>query len=276
MNAFAPLITESDTLTTRDRFERFVRWTLERELPQCAAFLSAPEREVFVRDGLLLPEVTGAARDRHIRALWRGAEGWMSRWVAERAEQFELRGMAPQVLVAGTGFGTHAMLFSSMGAGVIGTEGGADRIDAAMRRLEFFTRDTGTMLDLRYERTDLMRPWSRRYDAIWVDDVLWHLHPMQAFIDEALRRITPGGVMVVSVVNGEHRANRRALGSFPPWMLRQIFEERGFRVVHHELFWDYAQGLPDAIYEGIVAPLQRRRMLARYLGRRQLFVAAVR
>ena len=53
-----------------------------------------------------------------------------------------------------------------------------------------------------------MRPWSRRYDAIWVDDVLWHLHPMQAFIDEVRRRLTPGGVIVASVVNGAHHANK--------------------------------------------------------------------
>jgi len=276
MNAYAPIFSEPDPRTPRERFDRFVRWTLDRELPRCAAFLSEGERDLFVRDGMLLPPVKGAECDRQIRALWRGPEGWMARWVAERAEQFALRGMAPQLLDAGSGFGSHAMLFSAMGAGVVGTEAGADRLDSAMRRLEFYGQDTGQTLDLRYERADLMRPWSRRYDAIWVDDVLWHLHPMQAFIDEARRRLTPGGVIVGSVVNGAHRANRRALGSFPPWMLRKVFEERGFELVHHELLYDHAIGLPDVLYDGIVAPLQRRRMLGRYLGRRQFFVGAVR
>ncbi len=276
MNAVAPLLIEPDVQSPRERFERFVRWTLDHELSRCGAFLSEPERALFVRDGLLVPPARGAERDRHIRALWRGPAGWMSRWIAERAEQFALRGMPPQVLDAGAGFGSHSMLFSVMGAGVIGTEGGADHLDSAARRLECYTRDTRQALDLRYERADLMRPWSRRYDAIWVDDVLWHLHPMQAFIDEARRRLTPGGVLVASVVNGAHRANRRALGSYPPWLLRTMFEERGFRIVHHELLWDRASGLPDALYDGIVAPLQRRRIFGRHLGRRQMFVAAVR
>jgi SAM-dependent methyltransferase len=276
MNALAPILTESDALTARERFVRFVRWTLDRELPRCTEFMSEPDRDLFVRDGLLVPPATGADRDRHIRALWRGPEGWMSRWVAERAEQLALRGMSPQLLDAGAGFGTHAMLFSAMGAEVVGTECGADHLDTAMRRLEFYGDDTGVALDLRYERSDLMRPWSRRYDAIWVDDVLWHLHPMQAFIDEVRRRLTPGGVIVASVVNGSHHANCRTLGSFTPWTIRKIFEERGFRIVHHELLWDRTSGLPDAVYQGVVVPLQGHLMLGRYVGRRQLFVAAVR
>ena len=275
MSATVPILTEPQVLEPRERFDRFVRWTLDRELPRCPAFLTAPERALFVRDGLLVPPARGAECERQIRALWRGPAGWMSRWIAERAEQFALRGMSPQVLDAGAGFGSHAMLFSAMGAGVVGTERGADRLDTAARRLDFYAQDTGDSLDLRYERADLMRPWSRRYDAIWVDDVLWHLHPMQAFLDESRRRLTPGGVLVVSVVNGAHRANRKALGSYPPWLLRTMFEERGFRVIHHELLWDRASGLPDAIYEGFAAPLQRRRILGRYLGRRQMFVAGV-
>ena len=113
MNAFAPILSEPDALTARERFERFVRWTLDRELPRCTTFLSEPERDLLVRDGMLVPPVRRADCDRHIRALWRGAAGWMSRWVAERAEQFALRGMSPQLLDAGTGFGTHAMLFSA-------------------------------------------------------------------------------------------------------------------------------------------------------------------
>ncbi len=275
MSVIAPILTESEVLEPRERFDRFVHWTLDRELPRCAAFLSEAERALFVRDGLLVPPARGAECDRHIRALWRGPAGWMSRWIAERSEQFALRGMSPQVLDAGAGFGSHSMLFSAMGAGVVGTEAGADRLDTAARRLEFYAEDTGEALDLRYERADLMRPWSRRYDAIWVDDVLWHLHPMQAFIDEARKRLTPGGVLVADVVNGDHRANRKALGSYPPWMLRKMFEERGFRVIHHELMWDWASGFPDALYEGLAAPLQRRRMLGRYLGRRQMFVVGV-
>ena len=214
MSVFAPTLNGPEVLEPRERFDRFVRWTLDRELPRCAEFLTESGRALFVRDGLLVPPTRGAERDREIRALWRGPAGWMSRWIAERAEQFALRGMSPQVLDAGAGFGSHSMLFSAMGAGVVGTEGSADRLATAARRLEFYTENTGEALDLRYERADLMRPWSRRYDAIWVDDVLWHLHPMQAFIDEARRRLTPGGVLVASVVNGAHRANRKALGSY--------------------------------------------------------------
>ena len=75
MNAVAPILMEPDLQSPRERFERFVRWTVDHELPRCSAFLSEPERALFVRDGLLVPPARGADRDRHIRALWRGPAG---------------------------------------------------------------------------------------------------------------------------------------------------------------------------------------------------------
>ena len=60
---------------------------------------------------------------------------------------------------------------------------------------------------------------------------------------------------------------------FPPGELRALMQRHGLRVVHHELYWGGLGVLPDAIYSGLVAPLQRRWQLGVAIARRQLLVA---
>jgi SAM-dependent methyltransferase len=280
---------------TRLAFERFARWTIEVERPRAEAILPADEAAAFLAYYRDLPWPSETLRiRRYVRGLWRTEAGWVARRIAAFRER---HGRAPEALDAGSGFGTHAMLFAASGASVTGVDLRPDRLDAATRRLEAFRRDGGGALPVRYARADLTRAWPGTFDLVWVYNALSHIEPLDVFLDGVREHLRPGGVLVVGDLNGAHPGELRRLATvreevqqeyvapdgtrhayaverpFPPAELRELARRHGLDPVHHELYLFAVSRLPAALYHGIAEPLQRRWRWNQRLARRQLFVA---
>ncbi|MBI1799882.1 MAG: class I SAM-dependent methyltransferase [Candidatus Eisenbacteria bacterium] len=276
---------------TRKAFETFIRWTIEVERPEGATFLPEGEREAFLGYYRDLPAAGDEARiRRYLRGFWRSEAGWAARWLAARER--------PRVMDAGSGFGTYSMLYAAVGAEVVGADLRPDRLDAAERRLRHHAESTGSRWPVRYVRADLTREWEARVDLVWVYNALSHIDPLDGFLGAVRDHLNPGGVLVVGDINGAHPAHQRRLAklrsqvhqeyvapdgqrhayaverAFSQREIREVMEENGLRIEHHELYWGGLGALPSPIYEGLVRPLQRPWMPFASRARRQLVVAA--
>lgn len=278
----------------RSSFEQFLRWTIEVEWPAHASFLPEGEREAFADYYKSLPRAGDHERThRLLRGFWRSEAGWTARWLAARARAL---GRPARVMDAGSGFGTYAMLFASVGAEVTGADLRPDRLDAAKRRLQHHAERTGRALPVRYERADLTRAWGGAVDLVWVYNAISHIDPLDGFLEQVCRHVTPGGLLVIGDINGahpEHLARLSALRTevhqeyvapdgtrhayavertFTPRQMREALEAGGLRMIHHELFWRGVGVLPDPLYAGLRL-LQTRWWLGGRHARRQLAVA---
>jgi len=280
----------------KSAFEGFVRWTIEKEFGPVQARLPEGEREAFVEYYRRLPSPGDErAIRRYLRGFWRSEAGWTARWLVDRAAR---TGRRPRVMDAGSGFGTYSMLYAAVGAEVVGADLRPDRLAAAEHRLEFYRESVGSALPVRYDRADLTREWDADYDLVWVYNALSHIDPLEAFLAQVRRHLTPGGVLVIGDINGahpEHLARLRELRGdavhqeyvapdgerysyaverpFPPREIRQIFVANGLRMLHHELYWGGLGSLPDPVYGLVMGPLQRQWRLGHRVARRQLVVA---
>jgi SAM-dependent methyltransferase len=279
----------------REAFERFVRWAIEVEYPARERILPPGEREAFADYYRNLPRAGDEpAIRRYLRGVWRSEAGWAARWLASRVTA---RGGRPRVMDAGSGFGTFAMLYASVGAEVVGADLRPDRLEAAERRLAFWRERTGVAAEVRYERADLTAEWSTDVDLVWVYNALSHIEPLDAFLGAVRTHLRPGGVLVVGDINGAHPAHLARLAgvrtevhqryvapdgkayayaverTFSPREMREVMQANGLRVIHHELYWGGMGVLPDPVYEGLLRPLQRQWRLGHSRARRQLMVA---
>ena len=286
----------SDTTQAREAFERFVRWTIEKEYAAVQPRLPEGEREAFASYYNKLPAPGQEAKiQRYLRGFWRSEAGWTSRWITARARAI---GARPRVMDAGSGFGTYSMLYAAAGADVVGADLRPDRLAAAEKRLAFHTELTGVALPVRYVRADLTQEWDADYDLVWVYNALSHIDPLEGFLGQVRKHLKPGGVLVVGDINGAHPEHLERLQQlrgdevhqeyvapdgqrysyaverpFPPTEIRQIFAANGLRMVHHELYWGGLGALPEPVYEGLLRPLQRTWQLGHGFARRQLVVA---
>ncbi|MFI5369995.1 MAG: class I SAM-dependent methyltransferase [Candidatus Eisenbacteria bacterium] len=275
---------------TRARFEGFLRWTIEVEYPAHARFLASEEGRAFGDYYRSLPASGDhVAIARLLRGTWRGDAGWTARWLATRDH--------PVVLDAGSGFGTFAMLYASVGAEVLAVDLRPDRLSAAEKRLAFHRETTGESLAVTQLRADLTRPWPRPVDLVWVYNAISHIDPLDPFIAQVREHLKPGGVLVVGDINGANPRHLARLSqvrtevhqeyvapdgqrhayaverTFSPAEMRQVMERNGLRVLHHEVYFGGLGSLPDPVYHGLVAPLQRQWRLGGRRARRQLVVA---
>jgi len=274
----------------RERFERFLRWTVEVEYPAHERFLPSGEREAFGDYYRRLPRPEDdAAIARMLRGAWRGDSGWTARWIAARER--------PRVLDAGSGFGTFAMLYAAVGAEVTAVDLRPDRLAAADRRLAFHRESTGVALPVRNLRADLTRPWEEPVDLVWVFNAISHIDPLEPFLAQVRDHLRPDGVLVVGDINGGNPQHQQRLAhvrsevhqeyvapdgqrhayaverTFTARELRTAMERSGLTVVYHEMYWGGLGVLPDLVYEGLVRPLQRQWRLGGRGARRQLVVA---
>lgn len=134
-----------------------------------------------------------------------------------------------RILVISCGPGYFVSLLAERGyRNVVGIDSFPDKVEWAHRR----------GLDCRVERAfDFLRGSTEPWEAIVAEQELNHLakHEILAFLDEARRRLAPGGVLVVHAINGaspltgsESRAgNFDHYCSFTEYSLRQVMEHTG-------------------------------------------------
>lgn len=275
----------------RRSFERFQRWTIEVEYPARETFLSPEIVGAFSDYYKRLPARGDEAAIRHfVRGTWRGDSGWTSRWLGNRER--------PAVLDAGSGFGTFAMLYAAVGAEVTAVDLRPDRLQGAEERLAFYQKSTGEALAVRNLRADLTRDWDRTYDLVWVYNALSHIDPLDPFLTAVREHLKPGGVLVVGDINGAHPGHLKRLAAlrdevhqeyvapdgtrhayavertFSPREIREVMQNNGLEVIHHELYWRGMATVPEPFFSTLMRPLQTQWTLGQRVARRQLVVAA--
>lgn len=252
-------------------------------------------RQAFLDYYVRLPgPADEAAIARFRRGMWRSEAGWTARWIAARRRS----GRPARVLDAGSGFGTHAMLFAAAGAEVTGVDLRPDRLEVAGARVAAAGARLGLQLAVRNVRADLTRTWDADYDLVWVYNALSHIDPPEDFLATARRHLAADGVLVVGDINGEHPGHTRRLAGLREQVhqeylapdgqrahyaverqfgaddLRRLVLENGYRVVRHELVWGGLGVLPGPLYDWVLRPLQGNWRLGRRIARRQWLVAA--
>jgi SAM-dependent methyltransferase len=280
--------------SVRERFERFQRWTIEVEYPAREQFLSPDVLPAFAEYYNTLPK-PGDEREirRRLRGTWRSDTGWTCRWLAARSR--------PAVLDAGSGFGTFAMLYAAVGAEVTAVDLRPDRLAGAEQRLAFYRQRTGASLAVRNVRADLTRDWPRDfdgdYDLVWVYNALSHIDPLDPFLSAVRAHLKPGGVLVVGDINGGNPWHLRRLArqrnqvhqeyvapdgsrhgyaverTFSPAEMRDVMEQNGLAIVHHELYWRGMATLPEPFYSVVLRPLQTHWPVGERFASNQLVVA---
>jgi SAM-dependent methyltransferase len=108
-----------------------------------------------------------------------------------------------RILDAGCGYGTESILFSLLGADVLGVELVADRTALAASRVEFYQRYFRRPMRLRFINANLFRflAQSRPFDVIWTMEAISHIHPAEDYFSLARSRLKPGGRLVISDAN---------------------------------------------------------------------------
>ena len=108
---------------------------------------------------------------------------------------------SPLILDAGCGLGSEALLFSSLGAKVVGVDLNEERLkvaekrksfykDLIMGKIEFILGDVFEMIKM------------RKYDFVWMNESVSHIHPAEKFLQIARHQLNSGGRIIISETNG--------------------------------------------------------------------------
>lgn len=131
-----------------------------------------------------------------------GAEGYARRIKPTVKEIMDFRGR-PKVLDAGCGYGTEAILFSLLGAEVVGIELVSDRLELAKSRIDFYQNQSGAPLLINLVNKNILRflETSDTFDIIWAMESISHIYPLEEFLRLAVNRLNPYGKIIVSDPN---------------------------------------------------------------------------
>lgn len=114
---------------------------------------------------------------------------------------FNLRN--PIILDAGCGLGSESIFFSSLGAEVVGVDIKEKMIKVAEKR-ELFYRDlirrkVEFVLGNVFEAVK-----KQKFDIIWMNEAISHIHPAEGFLKLARRQLNPGGRVIISEGNPDN------------------------------------------------------------------------
>src|SRR5262245_13090259 len=106
-----------------------------------------------------------------------------------------------KVIDAGCGHAHEAILFSALGADVIGIDLREDGFKVALDNIKKF-RSIFPSLNVNLINRDLFVAMkSLRADVVWVRQAISHIHPAEHFIDLAYRTLNRNGLLVINDSN---------------------------------------------------------------------------
>lgn len=290
-----------DLLTPSTYLRRFIQIQME-ELPRAHEFLDGPGVEDFshyYRRYLEAP-LTGTALERQVRGGVRSTYGH----TLERL----LRGHPDRpvrVLDAGCGFGSECLLFALSGAHVVGIDLRPERHAVAVKRVPFWSRETGVDLkiDIRLANVfDLSE--SNCFDLIWVHNAISHIHPVDKFLEFCRELLAPGGEIVIIDVNKAsirkrfmHKHDHEHAGEGEAGLYKtvkdpntgadvvyaverdltlteqcELLRQSGLEVASTECFVGFHGRVPELIYRLLLRPLNRTVALSSVFGNRYVVV----
>ena len=167
-------------------------------------------------------------------------------------------GKVRSVLDAACGNGFEAVLFALFGVSVQANDCTNERYTITQTRAEFYRELVGDSFRLKASLSNIMDGDTAldRYDVVFVQEAISHIHPAEQFLALVSRRyLVPGGRLVVCDSNGWNPFLRARI-------TRHLWAER--RTVRHYLveFTDPRTGRPFLVAEErLFGPPTMRRML---------------
>jgi len=119
------------------------------------------------------------------------------------------------ILDAGCGLGSESLLFSCLGANVVGVDLNEERLKVAEKR-KLFYRDLikGKVEFILGNVFEVIK--KQKFDIVWMNEAISHIHPAEEFLKLAHKQLNPEGRVVISEGNGGN-----------PYILLKRFIETG-------------------------------------------------
>lgn len=118
------------------------------------------------------------------------------------AVNFVLNSLSPSVLDAGCGVGSESLLFSLLGANVIGVDLNKERLMVAKARIKYYEDKFGRDLPVKFILKNILKFHKpERFDLIWVLESISHIHPIEGFLKIVRENLKPEGIIIISDTN---------------------------------------------------------------------------
>lgn len=163
---------------------------LEREYDGKNPFLDSEENRIFRK-------YYGALRNKFRRYLYKNLYHSRLRYITSLL--LSLRNT--DILDAGCGLGSESLLFSSLGANVLGVDLNEVRLKVAKKR-KLFYRDLmkGKLEFVLGNVFEVIK--KQKFDIVWMNESISHIHPAEDFLRLAHEQLNPGGRVIISEGNG--------------------------------------------------------------------------
>lgn len=106
------------------------------------------------------------------------------------------------LLDAACGYGTEAIIFSLLGAKVVGIDLNEYRIRIAKRRTSYYEKRLGTPLKINFLPRNAVKYVDKAsFDIVWVTNAISHIYPVDKFLSTAWGNLRLGGCLIVRDAN---------------------------------------------------------------------------
>lgn len=109
----------------------------------------------------------------------------------------------PRILDAGCGLGSQAIFFGILGADVTGVDLNRERLDIANKRVKYYQEKYGEPLHVKFHLKNILnfREYNK-FDVVWSNQSVSHIHPVQDFLKVAWKNLENGGYLIICDSNG--------------------------------------------------------------------------
>ncbi len=179
-------------------------YALEREYDGKNPFLDSKEYGIFRK-------YYGSLRNKARRYVYKNLYQGRLRYVTNLLPSLK----RPLILDAGCGLGSESLLFSFLGANVVGVDLNEARLKVAEKRKLFYKDLIKGKVE--FLLGDVFKIIKRqKFDIIWMNESISHIHPAERFLKLAYQQLNPGGRVIISEGNGGN-----------PYILLKRFMETG-------------------------------------------------
>lgn len=179
-------------------------YALEREYDGKNPFLDSKEYGIFRK-------YYGSLRNKARRYVYKSLYQSRLRYITNLLPSLK----RPLILDAGCGLGSESLLFSFLGANVVGVDLNEARLKLAEKRKLFYKDLIKGKVE--FLLGDVFKIIKRqKFDIIWMNESISHIHPAERFLKLAYQQLNPGGRVIISEGNGGN-----------PYILLKRFMETG-------------------------------------------------
>ncbi len=174
------------------------RGQVRADLDNCLSYLQPYEADIlrsYYRHMQNLPS-TGA--------VWLAEMAGFCRRLTPILEEMDKRTEPIRILDAGCGLATFSLLFSHMGASVLGVDLREERLSVAKKRIQHYQANGYLKGSIELRLQNIFKTLNeaespeRKFDAIWAHEAISHIDPAEEFLKKAAYVLKEGGLIVIS------------------------------------------------------------------------------